>query len=292
MTDLLASVGLGGADIGAQVGALFQVLMIDLVLAGDNAVAVGLAASGLPPEQRRKVILWGLGAAVILRIGFALITAQLLSFVGLLLAGGVLLLWVCWKMWRDLREQGQEATAHAEVGLEDATGVDVDSTGAVGAAAIRTKRKTFGQAFLQIFIADVSMSLDNVLAVAGAAREHPMILVFGLLLSILLMGVAATWIAKLLHKHRWIGFVGLFIVLYVALHMCWEGYRSVVVRQGYTVDHNQMMPGTWLDISKAEAAKHMKGAKDLPPIPADIADQLPIEIPGEAPPPRNAPPNR
>ncbi|MBX7249310.1 MAG: TerC family protein [Caulobacteraceae bacterium] len=280
MTDLLATLGLGGDQLASQISAFFQVLMIDLVLAGDNAVAVGLAAAGLPADQRRKVIFYGLGAAVVLRIVFALITAQLLMFVGLLLAGGVLLLWVCWKMWRDLREQGREATAHAEVGLEDATGINVDGSGAVGAAAIPVKRKTFAQAFLQIFIADLSMSLDNVLAVAGAAREHPVILLFGLVLSIALMGVAATWIAKLLHKFRWIGFLGLFIVLYVALHMCWEGYRSVVVRQGYMPEHNAMLPGTFLDISKTEAAKYQHEARDLPPIPDEIADQLPVEVTG------------
>jgi YjbE family integral membrane protein len=291
MMDLLNSLGLGGGDVASQISAFFQVLMIDLVLAGDNAVAVGLAASGLPADQRRKVIFWGLGAAVILRIGFALITTQLLAFVGLLLAGGVLLLWVCWKMWRDLREAGREATAHAEANLEDATGINVDGVDAMGAAAIPTRRKTFGQAFLQIFIADLSMSLDNVLAVAGAAREHPTILIFGLALSIILMGVAATWIAKLLHKHRWIGFVGLFIVLYVALHMCWEGYRSVVVRQGYTADHNQMLPGPWLDISPQEAKKHMHGVKDLPPIPDEIAAELPVELPG-AEPKKDAPEKR
>ena len=279
MTDLLSSLGLGGHDVAAQVSAFFQVMMIDLVLAGDNAVAVGLAAAGLPADQRRKAIFWGLGAAVVLRIGFALITVHLLAFVGLLLAGGVLLLWVCWKMWRDLREQASEATAHAEAGLEDATGIDVDGTSSIGGAAVRTRQKTFAQAFLQIFIADLSMSLDNVLAVAGAAREHPTILVFGLGLSIILMGVAATWIAKLLHKFRWIGYVGLLIVVYVALHMCWEGYRSVVVRQGYTADHNQLMPGTWLDISKPEAAKYMKGVKELPPIPAELEPDKPMPVP-------------
>jgi len=241
-------------DLGGQLSAFFQVLMIDLVLAGDNAVAVGLAAAGLPHDQRKKVILWGLGAAVILRIGFALITTQLLAIVGLLIAGGVLLLWVCWKMWRDLHHQND----HGEAALEDATGVDVDGSQAMPGTP---PRKTFRQAFTQIFIADVSMSLDNVLAVAGAAREHPYILVFGLILSIVLMGVAATWIAKLLHKHRWIGYVGLIIVLYVALHMIWEGYRSTVVRLDYTARHNSYTPG-FLDISPEEAKKHREHGGD------------------------------
>ena len=252
MSDFLSSVGMTG-DVGSQISALLQVLMIDLVLAGDNAVAVGLAAAGLPADQRRKVILWGLGAAVVLRIGFALITAQLLSFVGLLLAGGVLLLWVCWKMWRDLKEQS--ATAHAEVGLEDATGIDVNSSGSAGAAAITTKRKTFAQAFLQIFIADVSMSLDNVLAVAGAARDHPVILVFGLLLSIVLMGVAATWIAKLLHKLPWLGYVGLVLVFYVAITMMWHGHQDVVRQMGWTASYNSVAP-SFFDIPAAAPESH------------------------------------
>jgi YjbE family integral membrane protein len=228
--------------------ALFQVLMIDLVLAGDNAVAVGLAAAGLPAKDRRRVIMYGLAAAVALRIGFALITTQLLQVIGLLVAGGVLLLWVCWKMWRDLRHQD----AQGEQALEDATGVDVDSSPTLAVTSV--PRKTFGQAFLQVFLADVSMSLDNVLAVAGAAREHPYILIFGLLLSIVLMGVAATWIAKLLHKHRWIGYVGLIIVLYVALHMIWEGHREVAVDLGYTERYNAAAPA-FLDIGPEEQAR-------------------------------------
>jgi YjbE family integral membrane protein len=236
---------LGGGG-WAAVTALFQVLMIDLVLAGDNAVAVGLAAAGLDPKSRKKVILAGLGAAVVLRIGFALITTQLLAIIGLLMAGGVLLLWVCWKMWRELREQQQ--AAEAESALEHATGVDVD--GQPGRVPSTRKPKTFRQAFLQVLIADISMSLDNVLAVAGAAREHPAVLVIGLLASIALMGVAASWIASLLHKHRWIGFVGLAIVLYVALHMIWQGHREVVADLGKTAQYNAFMPD-FLDIKPA-----------------------------------------
>ncbi|MCX7588702.1 TerC family protein [Phenylobacterium sp. 58.2.17] len=221
--------------------ALFSVLMIDLVLAGDNAVAVGLAAAALPPDQRRKAILWGLAAAVTMRIGFALITAQLLGIVGLLFAGGLLLLWVCWKMWRELREQaaGDEAIAGAVM--------DADPSTEPSPEAVARQPKTFRAAFIQILIADLSMSLDNVLAVAGAAREHPAILVFGLLLSIALMGVAASYIARLLHKYRWIGYVGLAIVLYVALHMMWQGHQDVVRDLGYLPAYNAVMPD-FLDI--------------------------------------------
>ena len=225
--------------------ALVQVLMIDLVLAGDNAVAVGLAAGGLPQHQRRKAIFYGLVAAVVLRIGFALITTQLLAIVGLLFAGGLLLLWVCWKMWRELRDQ-----ASAD---EAAAGAVLDADPSTEPVPAR-RPKSFRDAFLQILVADVSMSLDNVLAVAGAAREHPMILVFGLLLSIALMGVAASWIARLLHRFRWIGYVGLFIVLYVALHMMWEGHRTVVVDLNQTGAYNAVMPG-FLDIGPAEEAR-------------------------------------
>ncbi|MES2027832.1 MAG: TerC family protein [Pseudomonadota bacterium] len=193
--------------------ALFQVVMIDLVLAGDNAIVIGLAAAGLPKEQRGKAILIGIIAATVLRIGFASITVQLLQIIGLLLAGGVLLLWVCWKMWRELR-------AGHEHDLDELEKLNADgsSTG---------PRKTLGQAIWQITVADVSMSLDNVLAVAGAAREHPTILIFGLVLSIALMGLAASFIARLLQKHRWIAYVGLAIILYVAGDMIYRGAREV-----------------------------------------------------------------
>ena len=194
----------------------------------------------------------GLVAAVILRIGFALITTQLLAIIGLLFAGGVLLLWVCWKMWRELREQAQ--TREGEAALEEATGIDIDADKIIDSPTAGARPKKFRDAFLQILIADVSMSLDNVLAVAGAAREHPTILVFGLILSIALMGVAATWIARLLHEHRWIGYVGLLIVLYVALHMMWEGHRQVVVDLGRDAQYNAMAPA-FLDISPEERAE-------------------------------------
>lgn len=188
--------------------ALFQVIMIDLVLAGDNAVVIGLAAAGLPKAQRAKAILIGIIAATVLRIIFAAATTQLLQIVGLLLVGGVLLLWVCWKMWHELRAgHGQEAHA-GEASAEGNSGAPT---------------KTFAQAAWQIVIADVSMSLDNVLAVAGAARDHPNVLVFGLVLSIALMGLAASFIASLLQKHRWIAYVGLAIILYVAGDMIYRG---------------------------------------------------------------------
>ena len=206
----------------SALSALFQVLMIDLVLAGDNAVAVGLAAGGLPPALRRKAIFWGLVAAVITRIGFALITTQLLAIVGLLFAGGLLLLWVCWKMWRELRDQAVAGEVAAEAAL------DADP-----ATEPKVKPKTFKDALIQILIADVSMSLDNVLAVAGAAHDHPYIMVIGLVIAIALMGVAATFIARLLNEHRWIAYVGLVIVLFVAGRMIYDGSYAVFVDLGW-----------------------------------------------------------
>jgi YjbE family integral membrane protein len=204
---------------GDALWALGQVIMIDLVLAGDNAVVIGLAASGLPKDQRNKAILVGILAATVLRIGFASITTQLLQVLGLILVGGILLLWVSWKMWRELRD------GHAqEQGVEAVTGEDINADGRIGAPA---GRKTFAQAAWQIVIADVSMSLDNVLAVAGAAREHPGVLVIGLVLSIALMGLAASFIARLLQKYRWIAYVGLAIILYVALDMIYRGILEI-----------------------------------------------------------------
>jgi YjbE family integral membrane protein len=200
--------------------ALLAVIGIDLVLAGDNAIVIGLAAAGLPKEQRNKAILVGIIAATILRIIFAGLTVQLLQIVGLLLAGGILLLWVCWKMWRELRE----GHADEERGEEALTGQDLNKDGTVAGGG---PVKTFRQAATQIVVADVSMSLDNVLAVAGAAKDHPTVLVIGLILSIALMGLAATFIARLLNRHRWIAYLGLAIILYVALKMMWEGWHEV-----------------------------------------------------------------
>jgi YjbE family integral membrane protein len=200
--------------------ALLQVIAIDLVLAGDNAVVIGLAAAGLPANQRAKAILIGIIAATVLRIAFASVTVQLLEIIGLLLVGGILLLWVCWKMWRELRTPHHEAHAAQEA----LAGEDLDKSGAVADGA---PRKTLKQAAIQIIIADVSMSLDNVLAVAGAARDHPTVLIIGLVLSIALMGIAASFIARLLEKHRWIAYVGLVIILYVALEMIYRGAMEV-----------------------------------------------------------------
>jgi YjbE family integral membrane protein len=201
--------------------ALLQVVMIDLVLAGDNAIVIGLAAAGLPADQRRNAILIGIAAATVMRICFALVTVQLLAIVGLLLMGGLLLLWVCWKMWRELRAGHAEAELQS---VEALAGADLNADGTIARGA---PRKTLRQAVTQIVIADVSMSLDNVLAVAGAAREHPTILVFGLILSIALMGLAASFIARLLNRFRWIAYIGLAIILYVALDMIWRGWEEV-----------------------------------------------------------------
>jgi len=200
--------------------ALLQVIGIDLVLAGDNAIVIGLAAAGLPKEQRARAILIGIGAATVMRIGFALITTQLLAIAGLLLAGGILLMWVCWKMWRELREGPHDDT----IAEESLTGEDLNADGTVAGGA---PKKTLAQAAVQIVIADVSMSLDNVLAVAGAAHGHPTVLILGLVLSIAMMGLAAGYIARLLNKHRWIAYVGLAIIVYVALKMMYEGWHEV-----------------------------------------------------------------
>lgn len=265
---------LSSPEFSSQLTALGQVLAIDLVLAGDNAVAVGLAAAALPAEQRRKAILIGLAAAVVMRIGFALVTVQLLAIVGLLLAGGVLLLWVCWKMWREIQEQKTHDQAEAQAELELAASIE-HGTGP-SPEELGLKRKTFGAALLQIMIADITMSLDNVLAVAGAAHDHPWIMVFGLILSIALMGLAATFIARLLNKYRWISYIGLVIVLYVALHMIWDGYRSVVVRTDNVDSHNAAVPA-FLDISAEEIAKHRKGMRsEDSPLPGE---GLPVTSP-------------
>jgi YjbE family integral membrane protein len=223
-------------SFAGALASLVQVLLIDLVLAGDNAVAVGLAAAGLPADQRRRVIVLGLAAAVAMRIGFALVTTQLLQVVGLLLGGGLLLLWVCWKMWRDLAQHAPEPALAGHAG------------------GLARPAKTFGQALLAIVAADLSMSLDNVLAVAGAARDEPAVLVVGLLVSIVLMGAAANAIAGMLERHRWIGYLGLAIVLYVALHMIWEGHREVIVDLGHGEAWNAVMPA-FLDLKPEELAR-------------------------------------
>jgi len=183
--------------------ALAQVLMIDIVLAGDNAVVIGLAAARVPPKLRKKVIFWGLAAAVVLRIVMAAIAVKLLAVIGLTLAGGILLLWVCWRMWRDIAGEKHHDAPKIEAGA------------------------TARRAIFQILVADISMSLDNVLAVAGAAREHLDVLIIGLLMSVALMGAAATYIAKLLERYRWIAYIGLAIVVYVAVAMIYHGWEEV-----------------------------------------------------------------
>ncbi len=218
MTDLLTPEAFAALMSTEALSAFLQVVMIDLVLAGDNAIVIGLAAAGLPKEQRGRAILIGIIAATVLRIAFASVTVQLLQIIGLLLAGGVLLLWVCWKMWRELRTPHHEIQEAENLLDDDESNDPPEST---------PPRKTLAQAVWQITIADISMSLDNVLAVAGAAREHPIILIFGLALSIALMGVAASFIARLLQKHRWIAYVGFVIILYVALDMCYRGALEV-----------------------------------------------------------------
>ena len=192
--------------------AFVEIILIDLVLAGDNAIVVGALAAGLPAEQRRKVIMIGVLAALVLRIAFALIVTQLLQIVGLVLAGGLLLLWVAWRMWRELRHGGESP------GSEEVVGDEHSGTRAA---------KSFAGAAWGVALADVSMSLDNVLAVAGAAREHPWVLVFGLILSVLLMGVAANFIARYIERYRWIAWGGLVVIVWVALKMIWEGAHHV-----------------------------------------------------------------
>ena len=194
----------------AALAAFGQVLMIDIMLAGDNAIVVGALAAGLPADQRRKVIMIGIIAALVLRIIFALMVTQLMQVVGLILAGGILLLWVSWKMYREIRHvpDDPETPGNEASGLRPA--------------------KSFAGAAWAVALADVSMSLDNVLAVAGAAREHPGILMIGLLLSVALMGLAANFIAKYIDRYRWIAWIGLLVILYVAGKMIYEGF----------VDHN------------------------------------------------------
>ena len=195
--------------LASQLTALLSVVMIDIVLAGDNAVVVGTAAAGLPPKEQRQVIMIGSVLALVARVLFALVATQLLQILGLVLVGGLLLVWVAWKIWRDLRSHGHEQ-ANAD------------------ATAKQAVPKTFRSAIIQVAVADISMSLDNVLAVAGAARDHPYIMIFGLVFSIALMAVAAGFIAKLIERYRWVAYIGFAIVLLVALKMIWEGGHEVL----------------------------------------------------------------
>jgi YjbE family integral membrane protein len=204
--------------------ALLQVIVIDVVLAGDNAVVVGVAAAGLPRHQRGKVIMIGIAAATVLRVLFSAVTIQLLQIIGLMLAGGLLLVWVSWKLWRELEDQRKRRKIEAIV---------VGATNGAGEALLGGEpepraTKNFRQAVTQIVVADVAMSLDNVLAVAGAASDYPWVLIFGLVLSVALMGAAAAIIAELLQRHRWIAYVGLALIFYVALRMIWDGGQDVM----------------------------------------------------------------
>ena len=200
-------------SLGAA-SALLQVILVDLVLAGDNAIVVGMASAGLPERQRARVIAIGISLAVVMRIGFALVTVQLLQITGVLLVGGLLLAWVCWKLWQELHAHVDHAKAAA--------------SRAVGRLPHEQGGKSMRQAIVQIVIADLSMSLDNVLAVAGVAREHVWVLVFGLVLSVVLMGVAATLVARVLATRPWIGYIGLLVIVYVAGAMIWEGTAELV----------------------------------------------------------------
>jgi len=197
----------------AAFAAFMQVLLIDLVLAGDNAIVVGALAAGLPPEQRKKVILIGVLAALVLRIIFALMVTWLLGIVGLVLAGGLLLLWVAWRMYRDIKGHSGESAGSPEIVGDEHSGVK--------------STKTFAGAAWGVAVADVSMSLDNVLAVAGAAREHPGILIVGLIFAVALMGIAANIIAQYIERYRWIAWVGLVVIVYVAGKMIVEGWSEV-----------------------------------------------------------------
>ena len=202
----------------AAFAAFLQVLMIDLVLAGDNAIVVGALAAGLPAEQRKKVILIGVAAALVLRIFFALIVTQLLQIVGLILVGGLLLLWVAWRMWRELRHGAGESAGSPEIAGDENSGLK--------------PAKSFAGAAWAVAVADVSMSLDNVLAVAGAARDHPGILIVGLIFAVALMGLAANIIARYIERYRWIAYVGLVVILYVALKMMYDGWIDPQVGVG------------------------------------------------------------
>ncbi|MCC7395249.1 MAG: YjbE family putative metal transport protein [Sphingomonadaceae bacterium] len=198
----------------AAFAAFMQVLLIDLVLAGDNAIVVGALAAGLPAKQRKQVILIGVLAALVLRIIFALMVTWLLGIVGLVLAGGLLLLWVAWRMYRDIRGHGAgDSPGSPEISGDEHSGLPAG--------------KSFAAAAWGVAVADVSMSLDNVLAVAGAAREHPGILIVGLIFAVALMGIAANIIAQYIERYRWIAWIGLAVILYVALKMVWEGWHEV-----------------------------------------------------------------
>ena len=195
--------------------ALAQVLMINVVLSGDNAVVIGMVAARVQPTDRRRVILWGMGAAVVLRILLALVAVDLLRILGLLLAGGIILLWVAWRLYRDIREQNEEKAGLATMAAHAGGGA---ASGEKNASAV-----PFSRAIWQIAVADISMSVDNVLAIAGAANKNVMVLVIGLIVSVALMGVAATFIARLLQRYPALAYVGVALIVYVGIEMIWEG---------------------------------------------------------------------
>ena len=202
---------LEGIFDASQASAFVQIVLIDIVMSGDNAIIIGMAAAGLPPELRKKAIFWGIIGATVLRIFFAVIVVQLLAIIGIKVVGGLLLLWVCWRMWQEIR---------AGVTVEDMER-EADEKAQKGPP------KTMRMAMINIIVADATMSLDNVLAVAGAARDHLEMLIFGLVLSIALMALTANFIAKLLEKHSWLGYLGLVIIAYVAVQMLWQGSAEV-----------------------------------------------------------------
>ena len=207
------------ADVftAAGLATLAQVVLIDLIFSGDNALVLGTLSAGLPPHERKRVLALGVVMAMVCLIGFALIATQLLHVVGLLLAGGLLLLWVAWKLWREIR------------------GGHVVGAGAAETVAPRRKPKTFGQAALQVAVTNLSMSLDNVLAVAGAAREHPTVLFFGLALSVTLMALAANYIARVIERYHWIAYIGLVVIVYVAGSMIWHGLVDPEIGLGHVL---------------------------------------------------------
>jgi len=210
--------------------ALFQVIFVDLVLAGDNAIVVGMVASGLPAADRGRVILVGIVAATVMRVLFAVVTVQLMQVVGLVLAGGLLLLWVCWKLWREIEERRKEMAAVKAVAEATlAAGPDAQSDESLESETEVPPRKSLRHAVVQIVIADLSMSLDNVLAVAGIARDHTWILITGLVFSVAFMGLAAAYIARLLERHHWIAYIGLAVIFYVAIEMIVAGARDVAL---------------------------------------------------------------
>ena len=210
----------------AELSALVQVIIVDLVLAGDNAIVVGLVAAGLPAKDRARVIALGIVAATLMRVAFAAVTVQLLQIVGLLLAGGLVLLWVAWKLWREIRAR-RESPGH-----EPPHTPESEAGGQAAVAGDHAPPKRMRDAIVQIVVADVSMSLDNVLAVAGIARDHTWVLVVGLVLSVAFMGLAAAWIARQLEHRPWIAYVGLAVIFYVAMAMIVEGAQEVATVAG------------------------------------------------------------